>query len=97
MFLVLRKMTNDEFETDADFLEQLFITQSLEFGMGVYNKNNVERNITSLTLWHHGVETSMRNAIKSNTRRQPGTLRLVSPAGRLYLQKCFFSEGKLGW
>lgn len=69
-FLVLRKMTNEEFEKYGDMMEQLFIERAKMDWMPVYNKNN-----THGAIWSVFHAFDMLDTIQNEIMEKCGTRR----------------------
>lgn len=85
VFLVLRKMSDSDFKQFGNVMEIMYISQSIELGMKVYNRVSVyePKNAYSLVLGLLDVESSLICAVKDSVGRTPAQVRITKKENRL--------------
>jgi len=89
-FLILRKMSDEEFKKYGVIMEMMYISQSIEFGMGVYNHMSVYDHVYAynLILGLLDVESSLMYAVKDAVGRTPAQVRLTKKENRARYCDC---------
>ena len=82
VFLVLQKMTDEEFEKYGALLEHLFIIKAQERHIGVYNRNKLWKDATADVLGTLKIDEKLIESIKEKCGRSPTIIGMMSYESR---------------
>ena len=77
-FLVLQKMTANEYKKYGSLMELLFIIQAQQSGMKVYNQNKLRKDATDNVLGTLKVEEMLYGAIREKLNVRPWTIKMMN-------------------
>ena len=82
VFLVLQKMSNEEFQKYGGIVEHLFIIQAQYKWMGIYNQNKLNTDATFEVLSAIKAESKLYSAIREELKVRPWTIRYMNEKSR---------------
>lgn len=85
-FVILHKLSNEDFERFGDFVEDLYIIWAKESKVEVYNRQKVYDDISTLLVYHFDMDKNFSRAINEGCGRKPWDVRKMKPESRKALR-----------
>lgn len=83
VFLVLYKMSDEDFEKYNRMFEDLFIASAERNRMGLYNRNKTYGDATASVLWAFGIYDNIENSIYEKIGCMPWMLKMMKRENKI--------------